>query len=378
MTEVKKEVSKKAETQNISFQMPELIDLLKAGVHFGHKKSAWNPRMKKYIYEERNGIHIIDLVKSREILESTLVELGKLSQNGNILIVGTKGQAASIVQNVAEESGMFYINKRWMGGLFTNFDGIKKSVQGLIKMEEQLAGGLEGLVKKEKLLLKRDVERLNRIYSGIKFMDKLPEAIIVIDSQVEKNAIKEARKVKIPIIALIDTNCNPDLIEYPIPANDDSIKSITLFVNIFGEVVGKSTKALSIVALRRDHEAKLLRIEREYQEEKERKERMEEQDRERMKALREGKVDSIKVGSVVRVVKKEKDLDADIKAAEEVKKITESKQIEDLGLSARTVKALKVAKIKTVSDLKAKSNEELLAIKGIGSKAAEEIVKAIK
>ena len=376
MTEVKETVSKKTETKNKSFQVPELLDLLKAGCHFGHKKSAWNPRMKKYIYEERNGIHIIDLVKTREILESTLLELSKFAERGNILIVGTKGQAASIVQKIAEENGMFYINKRWMGGLFTNYDGIKKSVQGLIKMEEDLAGGLENLVKKERLLIERDVERLNRIYQGIKFMDKVPEAVIVVDSQVEKNAIKEARKVGIPIIALIDTNCNPDIIDYPIPANDDSIKSISLFVNLFGEVVGKSKKSLSLISLRRDHQAKLERIAREYKEEKERREKMEEQERERMKALREGKIKAESVGSVVRVVKKEKDIDAEIKAAEEEKEGSIS--IEDLGLTSRTVKSLKDSKISTVKDLKGMTEEDLLGIRGIGAKAVEEIQKAIK
>jgi len=376
MTEVKKEVSKETETKNKSFQVPELIDLLKAGCHFGHKKSAWNPRMKEYIYEERNGIHIIDLVKTREILKDTLSVLSTYSEKGNILIVGTKGQAASIIQTSAEENGMFYINRRWMGGLFTNFDIIKKSVQGLIKMEEELAGGLEHLVKKERLLLERDVERLNRIYQGIKFMDKLPEAVIVIDSQVEKNAIKEARVAGIPIIALIDTNCNPDVIEYPIPANDDSIKSISLFVNLFGDVVGKSKKSLSLISLRRDHEAKLERVAREYAEEKERKEKMQEQEKERMKALREGKVEAEYVGSVVRVVKKEKDIDAEIEAAEKEKEKTV--KIEELKLSSRTENALKDAKITTVKELKEKSAEELGEIKGVGPKAVEEIMKAIK
>jgi small subunit ribosomal protein S2 len=332
--------------------------------------------MEKYIYEERNGIHIIDLVKTREILQETLSVLSKYAEKGNLLIVGSKGQAASVVQRTAEENGMFYINNRWMGGLFTNFDVVKKSVQGLIKMEEELAGGLEHLVKKERLLLEADVERLNRIYQGIKFMDKLPDAIIVVDSQVEKNAIKEARVAGIPIIALIDTNCNPDIIDYPIPANDDSIKSISLFVDLFGEVVGKSKKSLSLISLRRDHEAKLERIAREYAEEKERKEKMEEQEKERMKALREGKIKADYVGSVVRVVKKEKDIDAEIKAAEEEKE--KSIKIEELKLSSRTENALKAAKIKTVKELKEKTEEELSKIKGIGPKSVEEIIKAIK
>lgn len=379
MNKTKKGVSKKTETKNKSFQspeIPEIIDLLKAGVHFGHKKSAWHPKMEKYIYEVRNGIHIIDLVKTREILKDVLEQLHKYSQRGNVLIVGTKGQAASVVQKVAEENGMFYINRRWMGGLFTNFEAIKRSVRDLIKMEEKLAGGVEEYVKKEKLLLERDINRLNRIYEGIKFMDKLPEVVIVIDSQVEKNAIKEANKVGVPIIALIDTNCNPNPIEHPIPANDDSIKSISLFTKLFGEVVGKSKKSLSVISLRMDHKAKLTRIKKEYEEEKARKEKMEEQERERMRALREGKVDVKKSGSVVRVVKKAKNIEEDVKAAEQVKE--SSKSIEELKLSTRTENALKDAKIKTVSELKEMSEDEIKEIKGIGAKSLEEIQKAIK
>jgi small subunit ribosomal protein S2 len=376
MAKTKKKVSKKAETENKSFQIPEIIDLLKVGAHFGHKKSAWNPKMEEYIYDIRNGIHIIDLVKTRELLKEALSALKKFSEKGNVLIVGTKGQAASVVQKTAEENGMFYINRRWMGGLFTNFNTIKRSVHELIKMEEKLAGGLEDYVKKERLFLEREVNRLNKIYQGIKFMEKLPEAVIVIDSQVEKNTIKEANKMGVPIIALIDTNCNPDTVNYPIPTNDDSIKSISLFVKLFGEVVGGSKKSLSVISLRRDHEAKLAKIKKEYEDEKARKEKMEEEERKRMKALREGKISVKEAGSVVRVVKKKKDIEADVKAAEEVKEST--KGIEELELSTRTENALKGAKIKTVSDLKEMSEEELKETKGIGPKSVEEIQKAIK
>jgi len=378
MAEAKKEVLQKTETKNKSFQMPELLDLLKVGAHFGHKKSAWDPRMEKYIYEVRNGIHIIDLVKTLEMLEVAIQKLQHYSERGNILIVGTKGQAATIVEEVAKKSGMFYINRRWPGGLFTNFDAIKKSVQTLVKMEEQIARGGKGLVKKEVLLLQKDVERLNRMYNGIKFMDKLPEAIIVVDSAVEKNAIKEARDMGIPIISLVDTNCNPDIIDYPIPANDDSLRSISLFVNIFGEVVKDSKSSLSVISLRRDNEALLAKLEKEANEEKERIAKMEEEERERMKALREGKIISSSSASVVRVVKKEKDIDAEIKKAEEVKEREDKKEMDDLGLSARIVKLLNEAGLKSVPALKKLSKEELLAIKGIGEKAAADILKAIK
>ena len=378
MADAKKEVLEKTETKNKSFQMPELLDLLKVGAHFGHKKSAWDPRMEEYIYEVRNGIHIIDLVKTLDMLEEALTKLEGFANKGNILIVGTKGQAATIVEEVAKKSGMFYVNRRWPGGLFTNFDGIKKSVQSLVKMEEQIARGGQGLVKKEILLLQRDAERLNRMYNGIKFMDKLPEAVIVIDSEVEKNAIKEARNMHIPIISLIDTNSNPDIIDYPIPANDDSLKSISLFVNLFGDVVSKSKNSLSVISLRRDNEAMLAKLAKDTQEERERQAKMEEEDRERMKALREGKVSASASASVIRVVKKEKDIDAEIKKAEEVKEKEDKKGMDDLGLSARIVKALGEAGIKSVSALKKMSKDELLEIKGIGEKAVKDIQKAIK
>lgn len=378
MKEVQKEVLEKTETKNKSFQIPELIELLQAGSHFGHKKSAWNPRMKKYIYEERNGIHIIDLVKTRELLENALTELVKYAEKGNVLIVGTKGQAASIVQSVAEKNGMFYINRRWPGGLFTNFEVMKKSVQGLIKMEEQLARGAQGLVKKEVLLMERDVERLNKIYQGIKFMDKLPEVMIVVDTKVEENTIKEAKVAGIPVVALLDTNCNPDLVDFPIPANDDSLKSISLFANILGDVVGKSPKSLSVVSLRNAHEAMLSKLSKDFADEKERVAKMESEERERMKSLREGKIQAESTSSVVRVVKKEKDINAEIEAAEKVKQEADSKGIEELGLSARIVKALNDAGLNTISKIKSTPKEELLSVKGIGAKAVDEILKAVK
>ncbi|MBU1119705.1 30S ribosomal protein S2 [Patescibacteria group bacterium] len=367
------------ETQTLNkvsnVKTPEILDLLKAGCHFGHKKSAWNPRMKQYIYEERNGIHIIDLVKTQELITSTIKALSELTEKGNILFVGTKGQAASIVEKVATENGAFYVNKRWPGGLFTNFDTIKKSVQGLVKMEESLARGGEDLVKKERLFMQRESEKMDRIYKGIKFMDKLPAAVVVVDSKVEKLAIKEAKIAHIPIIALIDTNCNPDLVDYPIPANDDSLKSISLLVEILGQVVGESKKSQGIVALRNSQKATLETLARQYAEQKERETRMEAEDRERMKSLREGKIAESK-GTVVRVVKK--DISGEIAAAEEAKKMVDSKSVEDLGLSVRIVKALADSGIKNVSDLSGKTKEDLVEIKGVGEKAAVDILKSLK
>lgn len=242
-------------------------------------------------------------------------------------------------------------------------------------MEEEVAQGGKDLVKKEVLLMEKEIAKLNMIYRGIKFMDKLPSAIIVIDSKVEKIAVREANRVGIPIISMVDTNSNPDLITYSIPANDDSLKSITLIMSVLGEVIGKSKYGNSLVALRRDHEAVLDKMNRSYLEKKEREEKMEEEERERIKALREGKVTESS-GTVVRVVKK--DITADIVAAEEAKKEADAKQIEDLGLSARIVKALKEAGINTISNLSGKNQEDLESIKGIGEKAASEILKSLK
>ncbi len=379
-----KEVSKKvvtpvAKTEKKSYKtdIPQLLTFLQAGAHFGHKSSAWSPKMKKYIYEVRNGIHIIDIVKSRKLLVEALNELGSVVDRENILIVGTKGQAAGIIEKMAKEVGAFYITKRWPGGLFTNFDVIKNSVQTLVKMEEKLAAGGEGLVKKEVLLMEKDVARLNKIYEGIKFMDELPKFLIVIDSMVEKNAINEARIAGVEIIALIDTNCDPNLVDYPIPANDDSIKSINLFVGLFGDIIKQGKKSESLVALRKNHSANLESMKMRFEQERERQEKMEEDERLRMKAMREGKVTTATTG-VVRVLKKEKNLEEEFAAAEAVKAKTNSKKIVDLGLTARVEKALLEAGYKTLDDLTGKDREELLSIKGVGEKAVDEILKAIK
>ena len=378
MADKKSTVSKDAKTKNNGVQIPELIEFLKAGAHFGHKKSAWDPKMKRYIYEERNGVHIIDLVKSRALLERALKAIEQASNKGYILFVGTKGQAATIIQKKAEEVGAFYVNQRWPGGLFTNFDILKKSVSNLIKMEEELAKGGEDLVKKEVLMLERDVDRLNRMYEGIKFMDKLPSLMIVIDSKVEDIAIKEARIAEVPVVALMDTNCNPELVEYPVPANDDSLKSISLYVDLFGKAVGKGKKSEGLIALRKNHKANLQRLRDEASAEEERQARMQEQERLRMKAMREG--GEIKHGGtgVVRVVKKEKNIEDDIKAAEAVKAQKDATSIEELKLSTRTENALKDSGIKNVEGLSGKSKDDLMEIKGVGEKSAEEILEAIK
>lgn len=338
-------------------QIPTLEEFLKAGAHFGHKKSTWNPRMEEYIYDERNGIHIIDIIKTIGCLKEALAKIEEVAETGHILIVGTKGQAASAVEKVANESGALYINTRWPGGLFTNFDVVKKGVERLISLEETLALGAEGFVKKEQLLMEREVERLNRLYSGIKLMDKLPKLVVVVDSKLENIAIREANIVGVPIVALLDTNCDPTAVDYPIPANDDSIKSISLFLEIFGEAIKRGKKSQSLLELRKNYEAELASKRRDYENRIEKERALQEEEQKRMKRLKFGeKKDEVET-------KKDNEKTSD--------------GIEKLGLSSRVEKALEQEGIATIEDLKSKKEKELMEIKGLGEKAVKEIISKL-
>ncbi len=338
-------------------QIPTLEEFLKAGAHFGHKKSTWNPRMEEYIYDERNGIHIIDIIKTIGCLKEALAKIEEVAETGHILIVGTKGQAASAVEKVANESGALYINTRWPGGLFTNFDVVKKGVERLISLEETLALGAEGFVKKEQLLMEREVERLNRLYSGIKLMDKLPKLVVVVDSKLENIAIREANIVGVPIVALLDTNCDPTAVDYPIPANDDSIKSISLFLEIFGEAIKRGKKSQSLLELRKNYEAELASKRRDYENRIEKERALQEEEQKRMKRL--------KFGEEKNEVETKKDNEKT------------SDGIEKLGLSSRVEKALEQEGIATIEDLKSKKEKELMEIKGLGEKAVKEIISKL-
>jgi small subunit ribosomal protein S2 len=374
---VKKTSAPKKETRP-AIEIPELNEFLKAGVHFGHRTSRWHPKMSEYIYTQKDGVHIIDIVKTVDLLNEALAAIQDASDTGGVLIVGTKGQAANFVQNTAETTGAFYINNRWPGGLFTNFKQIKRSVDKLIKFEEESASGAEGLVKKEQLLLQRDVERLNKLYEGIKFMDRLPKILIVIDSRVEKGAIREAREAGIPVVSLVDSNCDPSIVSFPIPANDDSIKSISLFLDLFGKAIEGGARTEAVVGLRNSHQAQLAKMRKEYAAKVELARRMEEEDRERMRKLRAGED-----VSVVREVKvKEKGESTVVRVATQEKKVVKEEvkkeiMISDTEISARAKKALDEAGFKKVSEVKKMSKGDLTDIKGIGDKAADEIIDTL-
>jgi len=214
-------------------------DLLEAGVHFGHQTRRWNPKMKKYIFVERNGIYIIDLQKTQKMIgEACRVVRERVQKGGSVLFVGTKKQAQETVKSEAERSGMFYVKERWLGGMLTNFQTIRLNINRLKELERKEADGtFEKFTKKEVLKLKREHAKLDKILGGIRDMDRLPSVVFVIDTKKEKIAVAEANKLGIPLVAMVDTNSDPDPIDYPIPGNDDAIRSIKLITRALSDTV---------------------------------------------------------------------------------------------------------------------------------------------
>ena len=205
-----------------------IIELVEAGVHFGHQRQKWDPRMKPYLLEERNKIHLLDLVKTVRQIESASDFLVKLTREGKkILFVGCKRQAQDAVQQAAEETKQFYVNHRWLGGTLTNLETIRKSVNRMAFLEDiEKSPDFKKMGKKELASLNRERAKLFRNLNGIRLMEKAPDALVIVDSARESIAVAEARKINIPIVALVDSNANPDIIDYPIAANDDAIRSI--------------------------------------------------------------------------------------------------------------------------------------------------------
>ena len=223
-------------------------NLLESGVHFGHQVKRWDPRMKKYIFAERNGIHIINLQMTIAAIKDAYDEVRRVTAAGKtVLFVGTKKQAQQAVQKEAERCGMFYVNNRWLGGMLTNFATIKKSLQRLKKIEKmEIDGTFENLTKKEVASLQKEKAKLEKNLGGIKEMKELPGCIFIIDTHKEQLAVAEARRMGIPIIAVVDTNCNPEGIDYPIPGNDDAIRAISLFTSIIANAASVTTSSSSL------------------------------------------------------------------------------------------------------------------------------------
>ncbi len=207
-------------------------ELIKAGVHFGHPTSRWNPEFGPYIAMKRNGIHIIDMEQTSQCLGKATKEISKIvSKGGYVLFVGTKKQAKDVVQQAADKSGMFYIVERWLGGTLTNFATIKRSIKRLLLLEKESSNIYENLTKKELLMLERERIKLGDLHRGIKDMKYLPSAIFVVDANHEKIAVAEAKRLGLPTFGIVDSNTDPSMVDFPIPANDDSMKSISLIVN---------------------------------------------------------------------------------------------------------------------------------------------------
>ncbi|MFC1921009.1 30S ribosomal protein S2 [Chloroflexota bacterium] len=234
--------------------MPELVSvkqLLEAGAHFGHQTSRWHPRMKKYIFTKREGIHIIDL-------EQTVTRLHKACEfvkdvaagGGKVLFVGTKKQAEESIEDAATRCGMYYVNQRWIGGVLTNFATIQARIDFLVRLEDQQARGeFNRLPKKEMMKLEKEIARLNRQMGGIKEMTTLPDVLFIVDPPKERIALAEAKRMGIPVVGIADTSCNPDEIDYPIPANDDAIRAIKLICNKIADAVIEGKSELMVISV---------------------------------------------------------------------------------------------------------------------------------
>ena len=213
--------------------------LLEAGVHFGHQTRRWDPKMAEYIFQARNGIHIIDLQKTSKKLDEAYSFLKEQAEEGKtVLFVGTKKQAQECMKEAAIKSGMFYVDQRWLGGMLTNFDTIQKRIQRLKDLETmEQDGTFDVLPKKEVIILKKEMEKLEKNLGGIKEMDKLPGVIFLVDPKKERIAILEAKKLGIPTVGIVDTNCNPEDLDYPIPGNDDAIRAVKLIADVMANAV---------------------------------------------------------------------------------------------------------------------------------------------
>lgn len=242
-------MSHSEEEERINFmQLPTLVDLLEAGAHFGHETSKWNPKMKKYIFTVRNHVHVLDLQETLNSLETAAAfASGIVARGGLVLFVGTKRQARNIVKEQAERCGMPFITTRWLGGTFTNFETILKSITKMETLRNLLASpDAETLTKKERAVIKNEIKGLEEVLQGLKELRKLPGAVFLVGAHNEKIAAKEALRCKVPTIAIVDTNADPEHIDYSIPANDDAVRSLEIIVKTIADAVIEGKRSLSV------------------------------------------------------------------------------------------------------------------------------------
>jgi len=224
---------------NQFMKQPSINELLEAGSHFGHQSRRWNPKMAPYIFASREGTHIIDLEKTEKMLAEATDFLKEVaSKGGTIIFLATKKQAAETIKQEAERSGAMYLNHRWVGGLLTNWESVQKTIHKLPDLEEKLKEAKEqGLTKREQVMIQKEIDKLTQFVGGIRKLKKKPDALFIVDSRKEDNAVREARKTEVPIVAIVDTNADPTKVDYPIPANDDAIKSISILVKAAADAV---------------------------------------------------------------------------------------------------------------------------------------------
>ena len=307
----------------------DLIQLIKSGAHFGHLTRRWNPKMKPYIFMEKNGIHIIDLKKTQQLIDVAAEKLNQLASEGKtVLFVGTKKQAQAIIDTEAKKCGANWVSERWLGGMLTNFSTIRKSVKRLHNIEKQETDGtFEKITKKEILFLSRERDKLKKVLGGIETMNRLPGALFIVDIRKESIAVNEARKLNIPVFAIVDTNCDPDDIDYVIPANDDAVKTIELITSTMADAILEGEAKLKEKKAEEAAERERIKKEREKEKEEEKKKidaeraarraEKEKEAAEKKKAEAESKKDEKETKEVKKPVNAEKS--ADEKKEETVK-----------------------------------------------------------
>ncbi|MCC7304337.1 30S ribosomal protein S2 [bacterium] len=339
-----------------SITLPTAEELLKSGAQFGHSAQRWHPAFAPFIFKEAKGIHVIDVRKTVPALESAVDFLVKaVEKEARVLIVGTKKQASAIVQEMGEKFGAYYINDKWPSGLLTNFKTVSQSIQKLQRLQELHLKKRYVLPKKELLAIQREIEKLKKRFNGVMFMDRLPQIMLVIDTRYEKIAVKEARALNIPIIGVVDSNCDPRLIDYPIPSNDDAIKAIRLLFGVFSEVLNKfSSKRL--IPMREQFARRLVDLERAVEEEH------------RIKVASETPT----ISTAPTVTPREES-----KSGRTVR-VTSFRAISELKLPEAVIEKLTQAGITSVEQLKEKTLDELKGLKGIGEKTAEKIISIVK